>query len=127
VGNESQLTVHTVLDEDGTRIPAGMSPQVLRIAQEAITNARRHAQARTLWVTYRVDDDGVMLRIADDGRGIDSRSARQDSFGLTIMRERAEALGGDLIIRAREGGGTVVELVIAAAALALAGAREGDR
>ena len=127
VGNESQMTVHTVLDEDGTRIPAGMSPQVLRIAQEAITNARRHAQARTLWVTYRVDDDGVMLRIADDGRGIDTRSARQDSFGLTIMRERAEALGGDLIIRAREGGGTVVELVIAASALALAGAREGDR
>jgi nitrate/nitrite-specific signal transduction histidine kinase len=78
-------------------------------------------------VTYRVDDDGVMLRIADDGRGIDTRAARQDSFGLTIMRERAEALGGDLIVRAREGGGTVVELVIAASVLALAGARDGDR
>ncbi len=127
VGNDSAMTVHTVLDEDGTRIPAGLSPQVLRIAQEAITNARRHAHARTLWVTYRVDEEGVMLRIADDGRGIDAQAARQDSFGLTIMRERAEALGGDLVVRSRDGGGTVVELVIAPAALARAHQRDGAR
>lgn len=127
IGNDSQMTVHTVLDEDGTRIPAGMSPQVLRIAQEAITNARRHAEARTLWVTYRVDDDGVVLRIADDGRGFDTTSARQDSFGLLIMRERAEALGGHLVVRAREGGGTVVELVIASSVLALASGADKDR
>lgn len=127
VGNDSAMTVHTVLDEDGTRIPAGLSPQVLRIAQEAITNARRHAHARTLWVTYRVDEEGVMLRIADDGRGIDTQAARQDSFGLTIMRERAEALGGDLVVRSRDGGGTVVELVIAPAALARAHQRDGAR
>lgn len=127
VGNDSDMTIHTVLDEDGTRIPAGLSPQVLRIAQEAITNARRHAQARTLWVTYRVDEDGVMLRIADDGRGIDTQAARQDSFGLTIMRERAEALGGDLVVRSRDGGGTVVELVIAPTALARAHQRDGAR
>jgi signal transduction histidine kinase len=112
VGNDSGLTVHTVIDEDGARMPVGVAPQVLRIAQESITNARRHAQARTLWVTYRVDEEGIMLRVADDGRGIDEQAMRQDSFGLMIMRERAQSLGGDLTVRPRPGGGTVVELAI---------------
>lgn len=116
VGSEEGITVHTTLDEDGTRLPAGAGPQLLRIAQEAIANARRHAHARTLWVTYRVDEDGIVLRVADDGLGFDSLGAREDSFGLTIMRERAEAIGGDLTVRRREGGGTVVELAVSAPA-----------
>lgn len=127
VGNDSGLTVHTVIDEDGARIPVGVAPQVLRIAQEAITNARRHAQARTLWVTYRVDEEGIMLRVADDGRGIDEQARRQDSFGLLIMRERAQSLGGDLTVRTREGGGTVVELKIAPGALERAPGQGGQR
>jgi len=114
VGTEEGITVHTTLDEDGTRLPPGAGPQLLRIAQEAIANARRHSRARTLWVTYRVDEDGIVLRIVDDGRGIDDQAVREDSFGMAIMRERAEAIGGDLTVRRRDGGGTVVELAVSA-------------
>lgn len=114
VGAEENITVHTTLDEDGTQLPPGAGPQLLRIAQEAIANARRHSHARTLWVTYRVDEDGIVLRIVDDGRGVDEGAIREDSFGMAIMRERAEAIGGDLTVRRRDGGGTVVELAVAA-------------
>ena len=106
------ITMHMVLDESALRLPIETETEVLRIAQEAITNARRHARARNLWVTCRVDPPVAFLRVADDGQGLGS--PRGDSFGMEIMRERAERLGAALSIRQREGGGTVVELNIGA-------------
>lgn len=113
VGAESGLTVHLVLDEDPTRLPPGVAPEILRIAQEAVANARRHASARTLWVTYRVTDGSAFLRVADDGRGIQDGRARPDSFGLQIMRERAGRIGASLTVKRRSPQGTVVELSLA--------------
>jgi signal transduction histidine kinase len=112
LGADGDLTVHLVLDEDPARLATGSGPQILRIAQEAITNAQRHAAARTLWVTYRVSDSGVYLRVADDGQGVDVTRARSDSYGITIMRERAARINGDLTITPRDGGGTVVTLTV---------------
>lgn len=112
IAADGGLTVHLVLDEDPARLATGNGPQILRIAQEAITNALRHAHARTLWVTYRVDDAGVYLRVADDGKGLAHAQARADSYGMTIMRERAARMNADLTIGARDGGGTVVTLVL---------------
>ena len=110
VGAEAGLTVHLVLDEDPTRLPPGVAPEILRIAQEAVANARRHAEARTLWVTYRVTDGSAFLRVADDGRGIADGRARPDSFGMQIMRERATRIGASLTVKRRSPQGTVVEL-----------------
>jgi len=104
------MTVHLVLDEDESRLPPGVAPEILRIAQEAVANARRHAQARTLWVTYRVTEGGAFLRVADDGRGIPEGRGRPDSFGLQIMRERASRIGASLTVKRRSPNGTVVEL-----------------
>ena len=104
----SGITMHLILDESGLRHPIETETEVLRIAQEAITNARKHARARNLWVTCRVDPPKAFLRIADDGRGLGS--PRGDSYGLEIMRERAERIHADLAVRQRVGGGTVVEL-----------------
>ena len=118
VGAEAGLTVHLVLDEDPTRLPPGVAPEILRIAQEAVANARRHAEARTLWVTYRVTDGTAFLRVADDGRGIAEGRGRPDSFGLQIMRERATRIGASLTVKRRSPQGTVVELSLQAAGAA---------
>jgi signal transduction histidine kinase len=110
VGAGSVLTVHTILDESPMRLPADSEAELLRIAQEAITNARRHAGARNLWVTLSVDPPAALLRIEDDGRGLGDR--RDDSFGLEVMRERAQRLRGTFTVRDRDGGGTLVEVTI---------------
>lgn len=116
VGAESGLTVHLVLDEDASRLPPGVAPEILRIAQEAVGNARRHAEARTLWVTYRVTEGGAFLRVADDGKGIPDSRGRPNHYGLQIMRERAARIGAELTIKRRSPSGTVVELSLETAA-----------
>jgi signal transduction histidine kinase len=114
VGTGSGLTVHLVLDESAYRLPIEAETELLRVAQEAITNARKHARARNLWVTCRVDPPRAFLRVADDGKGLGS--ARPDSFGLEIMRERTARLGAAFTVRNRVGGGTVVEVTVGAPA-----------
>lgn len=110
VGTMAGLTVHLVLDEDVRRLGVETETELLRIAQEAMANARRHAQARNLWVTLRVDPPRAFLGVADDGIGIGT--VGDDSYGLEIMRERAERIGAALDVRPREGGGTVVEVAL---------------
>jgi len=108
VGRQSGLTVHTSLAETPNRLPAETEAELLRIAQEAITNARKHAEAENLWVTLSVDPPGALLRIEDDGRGLGR--ARTDSYGIQIMRERAKRLRTTVEVLPREPRGTVVEV-----------------
>ena len=128
VGAGSGLTVHLVLDESAYRLPIEAETELLRIAQEAITNARKHARARNLWVTCRVDPPRAFLRVADDGTGLGT--ARDDSFGMEIMQERSSRLGAAFVVRNRVGGGTVVEVTLGAqtraADLALGAADAGE-
>jgi len=108
VGLGSNFTVHLVLDESPTRLPIQTEAELLRIAQEAITNARKHAGAENLWVTCRVDPPGATIMVEDDGSGLGSR--RTDSFGMEIMRERAARIGARIDVRNREPAGTVVQV-----------------
>jgi signal transduction histidine kinase len=110
VGQQSNLTVHLSLSEAATRLPAETEAELLRIAQEAITNARKHAEASNLWVTLVVEPPGALLRIEDDGRGLGT--GRHDSFGLQIMRERATRLRTNVRVEGRPGGGTTVEVAL---------------
>jgi signal transduction histidine kinase len=86
--------------------------QVLRILQEAVTNALRHAQASRVVVTLAVSDGVLVARVADDGVGFDpsARVLRARRLGLTSMQDRADALGGTLAIDSAPGRGTAVEL-----------------
>ncbi len=104
------FSVHVTLDEAPDRLPIAAEAELLRIAQEAITNARKHAEAEHLWVTCRVDPPFAHLRIEDDGHGMGT--GRHDSFGLEVMRERAARLGAELTIGARKPHGTFVEVVL---------------
>jgi signal transduction histidine kinase len=104
------FSVHVILDEAPDRLPIAVEAELLRIAQEAITNARKHAGAEHLWVTCRVDPPFAHLRVEDDGHGLGGK--RHDSFGLEVMRERATRVGGTLEIGDREPRGTFVDVRI---------------
>jgi PAS domain S-box-containing protein len=82
-----------------------------RIAQEALTNARKHAGPATVDLSLTERDRGVVLRVRDDGRGFDpSRSTMLPGhLGLSSMRERAEMAGGWLRVQSTPGEGTAVE------------------
>jgi signal transduction histidine kinase len=89
--------------------PRPLAPSIesalFRVAQEGITNARRHAGAANVEIGVEYRDAAVALRIADDGRGAPAESNEAAGFGLVGVRERVEAVGGTVAIRARPGSG----------------------
>jgi signal transduction histidine kinase len=113
IGTSSGLTVHLTLDEATRRLPAEIEAELLRVAQEAINNARRHSTADNLWVTCRVHPPHAQLIVEDDGNGLGV--GRDDSFGLAIMRERAGRLRARLDIRSRDPRGTYVAVTLGSA------------
>jgi len=115
VGATSDLTVHLELDESPQRLRAESEAELLRVAQEAVTNVRKHAGAKNLWVTVHTAPPNALLRIEDDGLGLGP--GRADSYGMDIMRERAARLGADLTVTPRDGGGTVVEVALGSTGL----------
>ncbi|SBV30467.1 Histidine kinase-, DNA gyrase B-, and HSP90-like ATPase [Micromonospora krabiensis] len=111
VGASGGLRVHLSLDESTARLPAATEAELLRIAQEAVTNARKHAGASNLWVTCEVDPPYAQIEVSDDGHGIADQ--RPDGrYGLAIMAERAERIRGRLEIRPRQPSGTTVAVVL---------------
>ena len=108
VAAQSDLRVHLTLDEAGTPLSSRTQTEVLRVAQEAIGNVRRHAYASNLWVSWTTDAQSLSLRIEDDGVG--HAAPREQHFGLHTMRERAAHIGATLSVLDRLGGGTVIEL-----------------
>jgi two-component system sensor histidine kinase UhpB len=101
----------------GARLPAGLAPiaseielAIYRITQEALSNALRHAQARTIEVALFIASNGVALVVADDGRGITSRE--REGAGIRGMRERAMFVGGQLRLESHMGRGVRLRLEI---------------
>jgi signal transduction histidine kinase len=111
VGASAGLRVHLSLDESTARLPAATEAELLRIAQEAITNARKHADAANLWVTCAVDPPIAQVEVSDDGHGITDHQP-DGRYGLAIMAERAERIRGRLEIRPRLPSGTTVAVVL---------------
>lgn len=114
VGARSELTVHLTLDEAPTRLTPVVEAELLRIAQEAVTNARKHASADHLWVDFWSDPPRARLVVSDDGRGMGA--SREDSFGISIMRERAHRIDAELDIWPEGSGdrarGTTVQVTV---------------
>lgn len=102
------------LEGDASANGSAGDADVLRIAQEALQNAMRHAQAERVDVRVEVRDGRLRLRVADDGAGFDPAdpALRARRLGLTSMEERARALGGRLTIASQPGQGTTVELEV---------------
>jgi two-component system NarL family sensor kinase len=111
----SGLTATTDLVAPASRLTSSQRTVVLRVAQEALQNVRKHAGAHNVTVATRLEDHTWVLEVRDDGRGFDigvvaARGRR--NFGLQFMRERAELIGAQLDVRSRPDGGTVVRLAI---------------
>jgi two-component system sensor histidine kinase UhpB len=111
MARHSGVRVEPELDLPGGMpdLPADTELVIYRVAQEALTNAIRHADAGQIKVSLRVADDHVTLRVRDDGRGIELPLAG-DTSGISGMRERALLIGAQLNIRSNPGAGTEVRL-----------------
>jgi PAS domain S-box-containing protein len=98
-------------DRSIREIPPGTRTVVYRIAQEALTNVRKHADARSARVIVDERDGGILIRVRDDGRGFEpDRGAEEPGhLGLVSMRERAELAGGRFRVTSTLGAGTTVE------------------
>jgi signal transduction histidine kinase len=93
-------------------LPPPTEEAVLRIAEEALHNALRHASATLVTVTLTGIGGGAVLEVADDGHGFDTRTLRTNRLGLASMRERSRAVHGNLTVRSDVGAGTVVRLEV---------------
>jgi signal transduction histidine kinase len=85
--------------------------QLLRVIQEALTNARKHGQANSVRVTFTHQDSRAQIVISDDGCGFDPEQLSLDAsnhFGLVFMSERMEQIGGNVKIVSKPGAGTQV-------------------
>jgi two-component system nitrate/nitrite sensor histidine kinase NarX len=112
---ESGISVYLQNEWRNAQLPSNLEIQVARIAQEALTNIRKHAKAHNVRVLLRRDDDGNhQLLVEDDGIGFDSPVTEGgkpgEHLGLVIMRERAGHIGGELRIESEPGEGTRIEL-----------------
>jgi signal transduction histidine kinase len=90
----------------------GTEVVLLRVCQEALSNVRKHAKARSVLVRLRHRGDGVSLEIADDGIGFDLALV-SEGFGLRGMRTRVAEIGGKLTVRSAHGDGTTVVAEVA--------------
>jgi signal transduction histidine kinase len=96
---------------NGLRVSAAVETALFRILQEALANARKHADASRVDVTLRREGDWLVLEVRDVGRGLPAGAAALDGrgLGLSSMRDRARLLGGICTVRSQPGEGTLVQ------------------
>lgn len=114
VGERYKLKIGFESEGFQERLPANIETELYRIAQEALTNIVRHAQASRVDVMLTVHDKKLVVMIADDGNGFDLEKVPDSGhLGLFGMRERAEMIGGQLLIESKPGKGTTVMVKVA--------------
>jgi signal transduction histidine kinase len=106
-----RLGVQVRCELDSVALPAALEHAILRVCQEALANAVRHADAAAIGVRLRAGPDQVLLEVADDGRGFDAGGPEGPGLGMRAMRDRVAEQGGQLTIGSdpgTPGAGTVV-------------------
>jgi signal transduction histidine kinase len=100
-------------DDEVAALPPAQQVVLLRSAQEALANVRKHARATQVLITLGLSDDGVWIEIRDDGSGFSPASV-SGGFGLNAMRGRVEESGGSVEVESAPGRGTRVQVLIPA-------------
>jgi len=112
--NQNDPAVHfSRLGEEDIRLSPSVENTIFTILQEAVNNARKHAQAKNIWLQLDYKEGYINAVAQDDGKGFDTSAIEQNydkrgSLGMTNMRERAALVGGKVTIESRVGKGTRV-------------------
>jgi two-component system nitrate/nitrite sensor histidine kinase NarX len=111
--HQTGLATHLAIAGQGLPLPPDVQVQVLHVVQEALSNVRKHAQARQVWVDVN-KTPGWRIEVRDDGRGFAPAAARagETQVGLRIMRERAARIGAAVDVRSTPGAGTRVVITL---------------
>jgi ligand-binding sensor domain-containing protein/two-component sensor histidine kinase len=111
----SDVRIEIDLSNEDRKLPEDVEQNVLRITQEAVANAVKHSGAKHIRIWLRVEARRLQLSVKDDGRGFElpaAFSTTGEHFGLLGMRERAERLGGELILLSEPNKGTEVAVSV---------------
>jgi signal transduction histidine kinase len=107
----TRLNITTTVEGEPWTLPAEVQVALYRIAQEALNNVIKYAQAGHAVLELRYDNCGsVALELRDDGCGFDPDAVAPGHFGLATMRERADAIGGTFSLTTQRGHGTTIEV-----------------
>lgn len=114
--NRRAVPIETTLEVEGeeVQLPPVCVHHLVCIGQEAVTNAIRHAEPSRISIHLKYEPSTLCLRIRDNGRGFQApaRSVRNGHFGIAVMKERAEKIGGTFRIQALPGSGTEVTVEV---------------
>ncbi len=105
------VTLTIVPENASVRLSAEVEIQVIRIIQEALANVRKHSAASQAWLKLEIAGDKVLATVSDNGNGFAVRqppAGKWPRFGLRTMQERAESIGGNLVVESQPGSGTKV-------------------
>ncbi len=106
---QTGVTLHYEKTGESFPVETAAGVHIYRIVQEALNNVVRHAETKEAWVRLNFSADALELQVEDHGKGF-VKDGGQRGIGLVGMRERAELVGGELLVIQREGGGTMVRL-----------------
>jgi signal transduction histidine kinase len=111
------MQLHLDIDALTMRLPSKVEAALFSIVQEAVGNAKKHAQAKNVWIIAQTQEGKLTLSVRDDGRGFDlvnveESYAQRGNLGLLNMKERAEIANATLAINSKPGKGTLVTLVM---------------
>lgn len=116
---KQDTSINVSLDTEAgeVRLDTAVEIELLRICQEALTNVRKHSEAHNVQVRLRAVNNHLQVSIVDDGRGFDILTDSQGSpatsgYGLAVMRERAESIGGTFRVISAPGQGTEVQVEV---------------
>ena len=116
VRKQHEIEVDLFVDDGIPRFGGGVETALYRIAQEALNNAVKHSGADLITISLEEDEEQVRLTVSDNGSGFDPSSppgtAKRPSWGVSIMRERAESVGGRFSLKSAPGAGTTITVQV---------------